>query len=386
MQENNPFQEIPANQTELFSKYIELALGRWDTSKSISLQFKYPVKRFLLQNISWDLHSKQTDIISPSDFDIWVSLLSEEFGDTIDGEDFRYEIIERSELIFQNEDGDYEFKHRSFRDYFVGLEINRQPNAKDIIVTHFFEPWWAQSIFFAFGLLPDRDDYLLEVFDRVHPKAEEYITYAIQVGVLSQAAFMASKHTRMRLVRLGLRKLVQSWDYLCDIYEEIEQLKDKPKMFREIPPQIVFLLFQSGISKIAYGSVTLSQVLRDLTEEAVNCAGQNLPEDQRILVEWTSFLLAVACANSEKNTDDFFRLLESGLLRNPYYQLISKFFAESISKSNLFSAMTRERAKSLANKIDARLDLKGSTKSDKEFQNAFYKKEMLRLPPGISSS
>jgi hypothetical protein len=43
--------EVPANLTELCEKYVELALGRWDISKGMSLQFEWRVKEFILRRI-----------------------------------------------------------------------------------------------------------------------------------------------------------------------------------------------------------------------------------------------------------------------------------------------------------------------------------------------
>ncbi len=80
LHERSPWQEIPANQTELFSKYIELALGRWDASKHISIQFEYPIKKYILQQISWDIHQRNETEISMSDFNEWITLLADEHG------------------------------------------------------------------------------------------------------------------------------------------------------------------------------------------------------------------------------------------------------------------------------------------------------------------
>src|SRR5690606_28778155 len=41
-------QDIPANITELFKKFTELMLGRWDEQKGLSLQYQAPLKDFLL--------------------------------------------------------------------------------------------------------------------------------------------------------------------------------------------------------------------------------------------------------------------------------------------------------------------------------------------------
>ena len=40
--------DIPANITELFKKYTEMMLGRWDASKGLAQQYQAPLKDFVL--------------------------------------------------------------------------------------------------------------------------------------------------------------------------------------------------------------------------------------------------------------------------------------------------------------------------------------------------
>jgi len=60
--------DIPANITELFKKFTEMMLGRWDQSKGLSQQYQANVKDFLLTRIAFEMHKTETTTIKMVDF------------------------------------------------------------------------------------------------------------------------------------------------------------------------------------------------------------------------------------------------------------------------------------------------------------------------------
>lgn len=142
--------EIPANLTELFSKYVELALGRWDEGKDLSQQFEWRIKEFLLRGIAWKLHVAGSPSIDDTELQDIVHELSRDRGLSIEASLFVDEVSERSELLVATTSDTYEFKHRAFQDFFVGSEINSRADPLEIIVDHFPDNPWQQSIFFRY--------------------------------------------------------------------------------------------------------------------------------------------------------------------------------------------------------------------------------------------
>lgn len=51
--------DIPANITELFKKFTEQMLGRWDEGKGLASQYQAPLKDFVLTRLAYDLHSRR---------------------------------------------------------------------------------------------------------------------------------------------------------------------------------------------------------------------------------------------------------------------------------------------------------------------------------------
>ena len=378
LHERSPWQEVPANQTELFSKYIELALGRWDASKDISVQFEYSVKKFLLQQISWDIHQRNEFEISMLDFDAWITLLAEGHGLTIDIGIFKKEVIERSELLFRNDRGNYEFKHRSFQDFFVGAEINRQPHAIEIVKSKHFDSWWSPAIFFAGGLQPDNERYIDAILGDAIPDRSKALFFAVSLGELVQATFMATKQTKTRVIRLVLDELVESWKHTYEFWINIEK---KPFIVKDIPPHILFLAVHMSAAQAALGSVTLSPVLSEIANEYVNVSknSQNVLERELAILEWKAFLLAAACAQCDSNVEDFLRLYQSRLITDPGFLFFGRMLAKEISERSWLNTEITE----MANKLYKRLDKKWQEST--EYRKYLNKVEIIALPDSKSA-
>ena len=57
-------QDIPANITELFKKFTELMLGRWDERKGLRQQYQAPLKDFVLTRLAFNMHTSRKVSIS----------------------------------------------------------------------------------------------------------------------------------------------------------------------------------------------------------------------------------------------------------------------------------------------------------------------------------
>jgi hypothetical protein len=374
LQEHNKWSEIPANQTELFSKYIELALGRWDASKDISVQFEYPVKKYILQQISWDIHQNVKTSISPTEFDVWIRLLADEYGLTIDLETFRKEVIERSELVFLNDHGEYEFKHKSFQDFFVGLEINHQKDPINLIVSNFLDPWWSGAIFFAGGLKPDHQEYIeaIIMISKLQPEASMF--YAVNLGELLQATYMSTVHVKKIAINKVVDEIINSWDYSTNKYIE---MPDKPKFPKNVPPHIMLLAIHTGVAKLALGSVTLSKPLSELAQEAIeNLKRNNTSDRDKTINEWKAFFLAMACSECEQSIPDFIKIYESGKINDPGFIFFGKAVALLISQNKWINETLQSKAGELAKKLDRKFK-----KIANEYRNLLNREKVLLLPP-----
>jgi hypothetical protein len=311
--------ELPANLTELFSKYVELALGRWDEAKELSQLFEWRIKQFLLRGVAWSMHGDRSLTLSPSSFDSITTGLARDRGLTIDPHRFRQEVADRSELLVMNDEGLYEFKHRAFQDYFAGLELISRASALDLVVQHFLEPWWGQSVFFACGLRPESADFLDRIMESSTPSSQDLLAFAFNLGLATQASYLAPRATKFAAVIRVLDAFADAYVY---IEREFEELPEKPKLPPFLPPDFLVAAILAGTSRHALGSISLADVLAEIAEDYLSRDLSTLSGDQRPSLERKGLFLAVACAACD-NAESFANLLESQLITNPQFRLLT---------------------------------------------------------------
>jgi len=347
--------EVPANLTELFEKYIELALGRWDISRDISLQYEWRVKEFLLRKISWEMHQQRRLEIGCHNFESAVKRLGTERGLDIDVVVFCDEVVNRSELLFQNVDGEYEFKHRAFQDYFVGAEISGRADKKKLIIDTFQDLWWAQAVFFACGLRPEDETCLRAILDEVQVSGSDALAFTMNLGVLTQATYLAPRQVKSEVVVRVLDSFVDAWEYICDHYEEYQSEAYKHiRIPEDLPGHLLWISILDALAETALGSMTLSQTLSELAEQYVSQPLDHLSARERTRLEWQAFLLAVACAKCD-NVSAFISLFRSGIIADPTFLLFMQYHAEMMEKRPWVGARDRDSIGKLSRKLKKRL-------------------------------
>jgi len=353
---SNGVRELPANLTELFSKYTELALGRWDEGRDISQQFEWRVKQFLIRGIAWTLHQNHTSVISHANFDETISLTGNDRGLRIDASAFREEVVDRSELIVTNLDGDYEFKHRAFQDYFAALEISSHAGAIDLIVENFLDPWWEQAIFFACGLHPESADFLNKIMSTVKPTAQDTFRFAVNLGLATQASYLAPRAVKAASVLMVI-------DALRDAYSGMEKLledtPDKLELPSNIPLDLFLVPLIMSAARQALGSISLADVIAEITREHIAATMENFSEEKRDAVEWKSFLLAVASASAD-NVKEFSDLIESPLINQMMFRVFCSYLAKELETHSWLTSDAISRIERLRKKLlkSVRMDTK----------------------------
>ena len=182
--------DIPANITELFAKFTELMLGRWDEKKGMAQQYQARVKEHLLSTFAFQLQSKGESRFSRADFIDFCSERLTEMNLLADLETITTEIIYRSGLVRGEEE--LEFKHHLLQEYFASKGITNLDHVKAVID----DEWWRNSIVFYFGAQPDAINNLLEVATDRRTNAEE--TY-MTIGLAVQACYLSKLDDRVEV-------------------------------------------------------------------------------------------------------------------------------------------------------------------------------------------
>ncbi len=195
--------DIPANITELFKKFTELMLGRWDASKGLSLQYQAPLKDFVLQKIAFEMHRRRVTSILLNDFKNLARIELEKRGHRADFEQLTDEMLYRSGL-FRLIENKVEFRHLMLQEFFAGRGI---PNI-DSIVNFVFDDWWRRAIVFYFGEHPDNSDAFTSIKDAIPTKTPPEIYQAlVTIGLALQSSYLVEVNKKLPILGWIIKEL-----------------------------------------------------------------------------------------------------------------------------------------------------------------------------------
>ena len=244
--------DLPANVTELFKKFTELMLGRWDEEKGLNQQIHTPIKEYLLKKIAYHMHSMRTTEITVSKF---RSLSIDELrktGHSASAEDLVNEMIDRSGL-FRIKGEDIEFRHHMLQEFFAGQGIPYLESVKQLA----HDDWWRRPIVFYFGGRPEHVDELFEVVTSAHGiDTRKNFDVAMTAGLALQACYLGEVSEKLDLWKWVASSFGLGIDVFVQGFEENENY-----------PTLSFLL-SFLIAKDSLALSVLSQHTQDLLKWA----------------------------------------------------------------------------------------------------------------------
>lgn len=200
--------DIPANITELFKKYTEMMLGRWDRQKGLELQYQATMKDFLLSKLAYEMHQRRVISISKTEcFEIFqremvnIGRKKDEIDQVID------ETIYRSGL-FRIFDTTIEFRHMLLQEFFAGRSLSIET-----ILQVITEPWWQKSLIFYFGQNPG-DCKTLEMIEKslITKSTQDQFFAAVTMGLSLQACYLVPVIKKVDL----LKWVIEGLCLVCD--------------------------------------------------------------------------------------------------------------------------------------------------------------------------
>ena len=196
--------DIPSNITELFAKFTEYMLGRWDTEKGLSQQYESNLKGLLLQKVAYKMHTDKVVRLPSHQF---RSLIENELID-LGAKDTKVdilldEILNRSTLL-RDVDGYTEFRHLLIQEYFAGREIS------DIsgLSSRAIDEWWRHAIVFYFGSHPGDLAGLQALCkpDETYTPTELF-NLGVTLGLSAQACYFVKVAPKSELMKWSIRAL-----------------------------------------------------------------------------------------------------------------------------------------------------------------------------------
>jgi len=331
------YKEIPASIAELYDRFSDIVLGRFDKEKGIEILFEYLIKKRFLSELAFKefLEKKRLEI-PREEFEVFLTGYAERYG--WDKENLRQFIseIERAGILdFKKK---VAFRHRSFLDYFTAFYIYDKreeiENLDEFIMQIYFEDIWADTAFFYIGLKRDISNSMLEkmfVFEKEGLSA--YVDKFL-IGRLLQAAW----HSPTKTKSYGIERAVAFASLIREKFLKIGE-KSGVKIPRIFADFLIMVL-----SDLSFGSGFLLKEVKNLFNALSNQPSQDN------LYKMLSLLWAIQ------------RFLTLGELReaiNNFSEALSKISKISIeekTKALLFLKIIARNDKTIVKMIKRKID------------------------------
>jgi hypothetical protein len=203
-------QDLPANITELFKKFTELMLGRWDEEKGLRLQYQANVKDFVLTRIAFHMHFAKLTSISRTDAERLARRELVSRGYAADAALLLSEIFDRSGL-FRVVDENIEFRHLLLQEFFAGRGIDSIEQVKMLVS----DEWWKRALVFYFGDHPTQIEHLDEIAQAAASSpAADLHTAATTIGLALQACYLSPVSAKIAVWKWVVDALCISRDHV----------------------------------------------------------------------------------------------------------------------------------------------------------------------------
>ncbi|RFQ15165.1 transcriptional regulator, partial [Pseudomonas sp. ATCC 13867] len=133
--------------TELYSKYSELVLGRWDMSKGLQSQKEYEIIDSVCTDLGAYVIQNGLDEVSSAEAREFFSRYIKERNIKLDPGVVYERFLSKKEIINYNVNNlTISFKHRTFAEYFSAKKLVRENSA--VIDEKVFDSYWCTVYFF----------------------------------------------------------------------------------------------------------------------------------------------------------------------------------------------------------------------------------------------
>lgn len=231
-------EEVPASITELYERFTDVVLGRFDRKKGIEVLFEYTVKKRFLAALAYtEFLSKSRLEIPRPDYIRFLGDYAHEYSlDTEYLHNFMRE-IERAGIL-QIDEGEVSFGHKAFLEYFTAFYIfdkrDEIHNMDDFLVERYFNDLWGDTIFFYVGHKKEISEKLLDKLFASDGKGNPQLDVdasKFMIGRLLQAGW----HSPSRVKIAGIEK---AFKLVPAIRQDLLDLSSKrswklPKIFAD---------------------------------------------------------------------------------------------------------------------------------------------------------
>lgn len=291
---NENSEDLPSSMTDLYAKYIELILGRWDINKGLHTQKEYEVLDIIMGQIAIHMIEHELQFVSVGDakniFDSYLS--SRHFS--VNAKELFAKMLNRCEIMALDPSGNMLFfKHRSFAEFLCAKSWQKSKSLA--IDSRAFQIYWMNVYFFYLGLSKDCPEILNQI-GIISPSSEgERLLKCVNMSNYLLAAYASPYNVISDLIR---NIMVEASSLYLDI---IKGKKETP--FSQFSQMTVLWIFQF-LMRTNYSYEFFKSAIED---SALKIEASNLEEELKL---YSLFFLNVTYLELGQN-ESFDFLLKS---------------------------------------------------------------------------
>ncbi|GAA5501801.1 hypothetical protein Dxin01_01540 [Deinococcus xinjiangensis] len=274
-------QDLPSNLTELYSKYIELALGRWDMQKGIRSQKEYDIIENVLMHFASECVDNQIQVTTIAGFKALIHKYCSSRQLGISENEIFDLISERSDIIVVNNSvNEVLFKHRSFAEFLYAKHMIRNQNYN--VDSSAFNVYWTNIHFFSFGILKDAPTQLRRLYGITPKNDSEKFLKSIYISDYLMAAYQ----TPYNLIEEGVELAAKSYG---ELYFSITE--NKSELLNNLPKMVLLYIFQLMFR---------NNYNYDFLKNALESAGINIASSNLDFSPYSLFFLDTALIEEDR--------------------------------------------------------------------------------------
>lgn len=294
---NEQPKELPSNLTELYQKYTELMLGRWDISKGLQSEKEYEAAKSIIKKLSLYYIDNDLDFIALDEAKGFFDNYLQERNLNINSEQLFDKITRRSGIL--QKETNYNriyFKHRTFAEFFYA-SYKIENYDKYFIDERVYESYWRNIYFFYLGIKKDCESSLKKILD-IKPTS---LYHRFSRFVNMSDYFLASYATPYKFISDNFKKIIIE---ITKLYFDIikKTIDSELQNLSEINVLYLFQLFVRNFYSYNFFDRAIDDAVINILSD------DNITEEEKI---YASFFLSVISIDLGKD--------------NPFDGLIEEF-------------------------------------------------------------
>jgi hypothetical protein len=314
--------DLPRNITELYQKFMDLFLDKWDKERGVSQQYKLKERLFVLKEIAGKMHFNNTKEIEEDDLLQFLEELKLERPVEIlkSPKDFLENLSSNSNiLIYNNETKRFRFFHLTIQEYLSSLAYSSSNEA--YLAENFLDEWWLNPSIFYAGKVPESSSLVSEIAKlKTYPTDSlDKSTYIVHASKVLKAAHLISNSERKKMLKtmLGLFDKMTKELILSLVGDE------DPKFYKRTILDLI--LWARDFYMDYFNSTQFKECIKDLWQEIIS-------NNSIVYSDITRYCIAYDLSISEHDAEYLLEFIISDESLNPRW---SKIVDVDISIKNL---------------------------------------------------